>query len=103
MARTAAQLIAQFVRRKAMVRVLDYPACKSVRARGRNAAVGMLVPVMITDARNVYGRDQVLVQPLRGEGTAWIQLDRVPARLMVVDDWPEDQDASQAGEHDPFA
>lgn len=35
------------------------------------------VPVTITDCRESFGRDDVLVTPVGGSGTAWVNLDRI--------------------------
>ena len=55
-------------------------------------AVGLMIPVRITDARSVYGRDQLLVQPAVGIGSTWVVLPKPPSRktgkLVLCDDWP---------------
>jgi len=38
---------------------------------------GFSVRVRIVNAREVFGRIDVLVEPVAGEGTAWVSADRV--------------------------
>lgn len=38
---------------------------------------GIQVPVTITDVKEAFGRTDVLVTPIAGEGVVWVSLDRV--------------------------
>jgi len=106
MARTIAQLYHQFVGKKAMLLVCDAPASTRKRGDGKPIFVpenlGIHVAVRIVDARTSYGREHVLVQPLRGAGTTWIEIGR---NLSLVDEWPEeipyDPAADQPGNGKP--
>ena len=39
--------------------------------------VALSVAVVIHDAREVFGRRDVLIEPVAGRGRAWVALDRV--------------------------
>ncbi len=57
------------------------------RAVGQTVLVRMeawAVPCMVTDARFVWGRPQLLVAPVSGQGEAWIELGRVIANLAAA-------------------
>ena len=41
---------------------------------------GLEVQVKITDARSVFGRQDIRVEGLAGEGTAWVSSERVRVR-----------------------
>ena len=45
--------------------------------RGRLRTEGLEIEVLITDAREVYGRKDVFVTPRAGRGSKWVSLDRV--------------------------
>lgn len=90
MGHSVAQLYHSFVDKKALVRVFDYKA----RAPGGNTLkqqLGIWIPVRISDARITYGREQILIQPLHGKGSTWID---VGERVQIVDEWPEESDAT---------
>lgn len=38
---------------------------------------GLKIPVRVLDARQSYGRTEVLVEPVRGTGKAWVTAKRV--------------------------
>jgi hypothetical protein len=38
---------------------------------------GLVIRVKILDVRQAYGRDDVLVSPVRGSGEAWVSADRL--------------------------
>ena len=40
-------------------------------------AEGLRFQVTIVDARQAFGRLNVQVEPIAGEGTAWVSMDRV--------------------------
>jgi hypothetical protein len=47
---------------------------------GRNARIkvgNMLVNVRVVDARSAYGRDDVLITPVNGEGRQWVRLTSI--------------------------
>jgi hypothetical protein len=45
--------------------------------RGLRTREGFTVLVQVIDARHTYGRTQVQVSPLRGQGRAWVEADRL--------------------------
>jgi hypothetical protein len=51
--------------------------------KGKVSMDGMWVNVKVIDARKVFGRVDVLVTPISGEGQSWIQLDRLQGGLAV--------------------
>lgn len=44
---------------------------------GRVVISNLGVNVRVVDARAVYGREQVRITPLAGDGMAWVELTRV--------------------------
>ena len=44
---------------------------------GRYAKDELTIPVRILDTREAYGRTNVLVEPVGGQGRAWVSGDRV--------------------------
>ena len=47
---------------------------------------GMRVPVRCVNVRITYGRAELLIEPIQGEGTRWVKLEQIE----VVDpNWPE--------------
>ena len=44
---------------------------------GQLATESITVPIMITDSRHVFGRVDVLVVPMGGSGSQWVDLNRV--------------------------
>ena len=67
-----------------MGRVIEFPG-NSARSLGDvigkrgalHAESGLVFGVRIRDARVAYGRRDLLVEPLRGAGAAWVSADRV--------------------------
>lgn len=41
------------------------------------AKTWLLIPVKIVDARSAYGRQDVQITPIGGQGTAWISIENV--------------------------
>ncbi len=94
-----AQVYRDFVGRKALLTVLDYPAVTR-KVKGKDgdseeiitqASLGVQIPVTITDARMAYGNTHVLISPLRGRGSTWVL---VSDKLQVLDedeDWPTEE------------
>lgn len=90
-----------YVGRKAMLTVLSRPeATRTVRTKTAEADVtdkqvltckpslGIRIPVRIDDARMAYGRPQVLIHPIAGEGSAWVRIDRRLRVLNENEEWP---------------
>jgi len=57
---------------------------ESARLIGRDASMriklsssSVIVPVKILDARQAYGRSRFLVSPIGGDGSAWVESDRL--------------------------
>jgi len=45
--------------------------------KNRESGYDLTMRVLVRDARVVYGRVELLVEPLAGSGTAWVKLDRL--------------------------
>ena len=69
MALSVAQMHKQFIGRKLAVTIKE----------------GVEIACICHDARNAYGKENVLVQPLLGIGTFWSQIGNI---RVVGDDWP---------------
>lgn len=68
---------------------MTHTACSLIVAVGQTVQVRVekwVVPMMVRDAKSAYGVPRVQVEPLYGEGLAWIDLCRivVPAGTSVV-------------------
>lgn len=44
-------------------------------------AYAVCVDVEVLDARTAYGREDVYVRPIAGEGSAWVSSDRVKVKV----------------------
>lgn len=84
---TIAQMYHQYVGRKALLTVLKR---REVEDRDgnviRESSLGVRIPVQVVDARIVYGTENVLIRPYRGEGSTWV----LASRVHMVDEWPEE-------------
>lgn len=103
--RSVGQLYHQYVGRKAMLTVLAYADNTDEEGhvrRGREVvdgavdkgSVGIRIPVTISDVRQCFGQENVLVTPHHGEGSTWV---RVNERLVIVEEWPFE---TEQAEHD---
>lgn len=54
------------------------------RAGTIEARPGLVVNVLVTDAKRVYGHVRLLVQPIAGEGEAWMNVDAVTVAELVT-------------------
>jgi hypothetical protein len=74
-----------------LLRLLDAPAVLREDKQGNErevpASAGVMVPVEVVDARTRYGREDVLVRPYRGRGSAWVEANE---RVVLVEEWPEE-------------
>jgi hypothetical protein len=58
----------------------------AVRVRGSVLVErGLVVNVRITGRRKVYGRDELEVSRVSGDGRAWVRADRVMAPYLKAD------------------
>lgn len=58
---------------------------KLLGRKGELKTEGLSIPVEIEDARESFGRTDVLVRPVGGRGTTWVSLERV---------WLNDEEAT---------
>lgn len=42
------------------------------------------IPVVVRDTRRVWNRDDLLVEPVGGTGTKWVEKSRVSQRLIDI-------------------
>ena len=81
--KTVKQLYDTWVGKKGMLCVLDIPA---EQGSSVEFSPGMLIPVHINDARGLFGREDLLVQPCFGSGSVWVGA----VKVKVVEDWPHE-------------
>lgn len=95
MARGMAQLVHQYVGKKALLRTCDSPESRRTMDNGDTKTIpavpGILVPVWVVNVRVAYGREHLLVRPLRGRGSVWVEASDRVVVLADDDDWPEER------------
>ena len=101
MVRSIATLYIEFVGKKALLTVLDYPEYTK-KQNGQKAIVyagiGVRVPIRIVNARLRWGREDVLIRPLRGKGSTWIEVSNKLTVLDDDEDWPDEVRCAEANE-----
>lgn len=76
-ARSISQL-ARYIGKPCLVRVLDGAPTKNLdKAAKSDGSPGMEVGAIIRDVRIAYNREDVLLEPVAGEGSTWCSLERV--------------------------
>ena len=68
---------------------MTYTANQLIVAVGQTVNVRVekwTVPMIVKDAKTAYGVPRILVEPVNGEGSAWVELSRlsVPLGTMVA-------------------
>ncbi len=82
---TAAEMVCQFVEKKGLLTV--QAATEQLNEDGsvrRHPSIGLQLAVTIHDARTAHGNVHLLVRPIVGVGTVWVDSTRV----RVIEQWP---------------
>ncbi len=74
--KSIAQLYHQYVGRTGTATVFDNTTATDSDGT-EIKSLGITFPVTITNVRIYYGREHVLIQPIHGEGSAWVWTKRV--------------------------
>lgn len=85
------QLYHKYIGKKALLTVCSRPETSRMKDGHQQTiktALGIEIPVIILNARESWGREHVLVRPIRGIGTVWAEV----TRIRTVDDWPIEED-----------
>ncbi len=83
--RSAVELTQMYVGKKGLLTVGSRVENKT---HGSPGTIGIQCPVVVTDARTQFGKENVLVMPHRGVGSEWFSVDN----LVIVDEWPNATD-----------
>lgn len=103
---TTVERAEKYVNKKGYLTILNYVKWDQEAKRYEGRKLGVKIPVRCLDMRRCYGRLEILIRPVLGSGSVWVQLNKVNSEnsLEIVEDWDANDRARieqlSAEEHD---